>query len=73
MPFNVAERVAVLIGEVGRIESESEDIYLSLGRLFPRLVAEMRKSSETAQASLDGFSSLKEGARGAASRGASAG
>ncbi len=58
MAFNVVERVAELIAEVGRIEKESEGTYLSLGSLFPRLVAEMGKSSDIARRSLEGVSTV---------------
>jgi len=58
VPFNVSDRVSALIGEVGRIEKESEGVYLALGRLFPRLVAEMGKSSDIARNEIRAFSTI---------------
>lgn len=58
MSLNVAERVTALIDEVGRIEAESEGTYLALGTLFPKLVAEMEKSSENGRKSLGSVSSV---------------
>ena len=61
MPFSLAERLESLIEEVTKVELESEGTYLSLGRLFPSLVSEMKRSSKNASASLDGFSDFVGG------------
>jgi len=66
---DIESRVSALIDEVGRIERESETTYLSLGRLFPVLVAEMNKSAESAERSLAGFSRLTDGSTSSSLRG----
>lgn len=57
---NLADRVDLLVLEVKQIEAESEDVYLKLGRLFPSLLAETKRSTENAQHSLAGFRSLTD-------------
>jgi hypothetical protein len=64
MPINVAERVSALIEEAGRIERESETVYLELGSLFPRLSAEMGRSADIGERSLRALSSLGQSSLG---------
>ena len=65
MPIDVASRVSALIEESGRIERESEAIYLELGRLFPRLSAEMERSADKGERSLQALVKLgSEGREG---------
>ncbi|HUW41916.1 MAG TPA: hypothetical protein VMV90_12990 [Rectinemataceae bacterium] len=52
MPEKIADRIAALIESTGRIERESEQAYLALGRLFPLLSSEMAKSADIAERSL---------------------
>jgi hypothetical protein len=68
MRLDVADRVSSLIDESSRIERESEAIYLELGRLFPRLSMEMKRSVEKGEASLEALARLgsKSAASGAA-------
>ncbi|HET7839107.1 MAG TPA: hypothetical protein VFL04_05065, partial [Rectinemataceae bacterium] len=61
MRLDTAERIAHLIAETGRIEHESEGLYLTLGRLFPKLSDEMAKSAKNAEASLRNFDTLSSG------------
>ncbi len=58
MQSSFAERVADLIDEVDRVENESEETYLTLGRLFPSIMSEMERSGQNASASLDGFTAF---------------
>jgi hypothetical protein len=58
MPNEVRERVTALIAEVGRVERESETVFLELGRLFTRLSAEMERGARAGDGSLGALSSL---------------
>ncbi len=60
MPTEVRERVSILIEEAARIERESETAYLELGRLFPRLSAEMERGAANGERSLRALASLAE-------------
>jgi hypothetical protein len=60
MSLDVPDRVSSLIDEAGRIERESEGAYLELGRLFPRLSAEMERGVEAGERSLRALASLAE-------------
>jgi hypothetical protein len=55
MSNTIADRIAELIKETGRIERESEQVYLALGRLFPQLASELTKSADIAETSLAGI------------------
>ncbi|MGO8695508.1 MAG: hypothetical protein ACLQMF_17745 [Rectinemataceae bacterium] len=55
MSNTIADRVVESIQETGRIERESEQIYLALGRLFPQLASELTKSVDNAERSLAGI------------------
>jgi hypothetical protein len=58
MPTEVRDRVSSLIDEAGRIERESETIYLALGRLFPLLSAEMARGADNGDSSLRALEAL---------------
>jgi hypothetical protein len=58
MPISVTARVAALIAEASRVERESESVYLELGRLFPRLSAEMEKSADNGERSIRALAAL---------------
>jgi hypothetical protein len=53
MTDQLSQDVTSLIDELHHTEREIEETYLSLGELFPRLVAETDASSKNAQESLD--------------------
>ncbi|MDA8426591.1 MAG: hypothetical protein M0Z80_10695 [Treponema sp.] len=57
MSKTIADRIAALIESTGRIEKESEQAYLALGRLFPLLSSEMARSADIAERSLTGIGS----------------
>jgi hypothetical protein len=52
MPKKIAEGVISLIDEAGRVERESESVYLKLGEIFERLSSEMEKSAELGERSI---------------------
>lgn len=58
MPIDLQDRVSGFIDEVGRIERESETVYLELGRLFPRLSAEMERGADEARSSFAAFEAI---------------
>jgi hypothetical protein len=64
MPLDIKDRVSALIDEAGRIERESETAYLELGRLFPRISAEMERGTAGGERSLEAMASLAEADRG---------
>ena len=60
MPIEIVDRVSSLIEEVGRIERESEVVYLELGNLFPRLSEEMGRSADNGERSLAALAAVGE-------------
>jgi hypothetical protein len=58
MPIDVKARVSALIDEAGRIEGESESVYLELGRIFPRLEAEMKRGADNSARSFKSLEAL---------------
>ena len=52
---DLEERVGALISIVNAIGAESEDLYLTIGRLFPAIMAETGRSVELAETSLASF------------------
>jgi hypothetical protein len=58
MPTDLQDRISGLIDEVGRIERESETVYLELGRLLPRLSVEMERGADKSESSFAALSSL---------------
>ena len=64
MPSQVRESVSGLIDEAGRIERESETIYLELGRLFPLLSVEMERGVEKGKTSFAALEALGAFRRG---------
>ena len=65
MPTDLQDRISGLIDEVGRIERESETVYLELGRLLPRLSVEMERGADQSESSFAALSSLGGLRRGA--------
>jgi hypothetical protein len=65
MSTKIADRVSSLVSEAGRIERESEAVYLEMGIVFPRLSAEMGKSVETGERSLSSLSAAVQAGLGA--------
>jgi hypothetical protein len=59
--MDVTDRVAALIAEAARVERESESVYLELGKLFPRLAAEMEKSAEGGERSIRALAAVADG------------
>jgi hypothetical protein len=59
MLIDIAEEVSALIREANRVERESEDLYLELGRLFPQLSAEMQRSADAAELSIRNLDELE--------------
>ncbi len=68
MPVDIAEEVSALVRETKRVERESETLYLELGRLFPRLSEEMRRSADRAEASIRDLGELESIGRSADGR-----
>ncbi len=68
VPIDIAEEVSALIRETKRVESESETLYLELGRLFPRLSEEMQKSADSAEHSIHGLDALESSGKHAGAR-----
>jgi hypothetical protein len=60
MPIEIVDRVSSLIEEVGRIERESEVVYLELGKLFPRLSEEMGRSADNGERSVAALAATGE-------------
>ncbi|HTX71311.1 MAG TPA: hypothetical protein VMC79_00660 [Rectinemataceae bacterium] len=58
MSTSIGPLIAQLIQEAARIEAESERVYLSLARIFPRLASELSRSADVAGASLDQIKGL---------------
>jgi len=52
---DLEERVRTLIAAIKAIEGESERVYLTMGRLFPILMAETERSYRSAEESLTAF------------------
>lgn len=72
MAIDLQNRVSGFIDEVGRIERESETVYLELGRLFPRLSAEMERGADEARSSFAAFEAIGDLGRSDANTGAGA-
>ncbi len=62
MSTDLAVRVSTLIAEAGRIERESENVYLELGRIFPRLSDEMQRGADIGQGSMAALQAIDLGA-----------
>jgi hypothetical protein len=69
MPIEIADRVSALILEAGRIERESETVYLELGRIFPRLSEEMSRGADNGDSSLGALSALQRDRQGLSGKG----
>ncbi|HUX38804.1 MAG TPA: hypothetical protein VMV44_12960 [Rectinemataceae bacterium] len=61
---DLEERAIGLISVVNSIGKESEDVYLTMGRLFPAIIAETGRSARLATDSLSSFDRLSGGGRG---------
>jgi len=69
MPIDITTLVSGLIDEAGRIERDSEAVYLELGSLFPRLSAEMERGADKGEQSFAVLASLRGTGRGAPKEG----
>jgi len=65
MSIDITTLVSGLIDEAGRIERDSEAVYLELGSLFPRLSAEMERGADKGEQSFAVLASLRGAGRGA--------
>ncbi len=61
---DLEERAVGLISIVNSIGKESEEVYLTMGRLFPAIIAETGRSARLATDSLSAFENLQGGGRG---------
>jgi hypothetical protein len=59
MPTDLKLRVSALIDEAGRIERESETVYLELGRIFPRLSDEMQRGADNGERSMQALQGIE--------------
>jgi hypothetical protein len=64
MSIEIADRVSSLVAEAGRIERESEAVYLEMGSVFPRLSAEMGRSVDSGERSLSSLAAAVEAGLG---------